>query len=373
MGLVRLVSSILAIWLFACSHAAAHEILPSIADMTEQDGRLTFDVRLNVEAFVAGIDLSVYPDTDSAPQAELYDELRALSPAELDARFRQFWPAMAGHITIDVGGFRPALTLIAVEIAETGNVEVNRASQMSFSADLPAAATVVRVGWSAKYGALVLRQMGVEAPYDGYLENGAISEPIALVGGSQASVLETFLRYCAVGFDHIIPKGLDHVLFVLGLFFLAARLRPLFWQVSAFTLAHTVTLAASVLGYVSVPANIVEPIIALSIAYVAVENMISDRLRRWRPVIIFCFGLLHGLGFAGVLKEFGLPDASFITALIGFNVGVELGQLAVIAVAFLAVGIWFRNKAWYRTAISIPCSALIALTGAYWFVERTIL
>ncbi|CAN0588825.1 unnamed protein product, partial [Ectocarpus sp. 12 AP-2014] len=131
--------------------------------------------------------------------------------------------------------------------------------------------------------------------------------------------------------------GLDHILFVLGLFFLSTRMGPLLWQISAFTLAHTVTLALGALGYVNIPGNIVEPIIAASIVYVAVENIVSDKLHRWRPLVIFVFGLLHGLGFASVLGEFGLPADQFIPALIGFNVGVELGQLTVIAIAFLLV------------------------------------
>ena len=95
-------------------------------------------------------------------------------------------------------------------------------------------------------------------------------------------------------------------------------------------------------------------------------------MHAWRPLVVFGFGLLHGLGFASVLSEFGLPQGQFIPALLGFNVGVELGQLTVIAMAFLAVGLWFGRKGWYRPAIAVPASAVIALVGAYWFVERVI-
>ena len=190
------------------------------------------------------------------------------------------------------------------------------------------------------------------------------------MGGGELGTWETFARYIAVGFEHIVPKGLDHILFVLALFFLSPALRTLLWQVSAFTLAHTVTLAAGVTGLVSVPGEIVEPIIAASIVFVAVENTLSSGLSRWRPIIVFVFGLLHGLGFATVLQEFGLPADRLISALVGFNVGVELGQLAVIACAFSLVGFWFRGSTWYRPVISIPSSLLIALVGAYWFFER---
>jgi len=166
---------------------------------------------------------------------------------------------------------------------------------------------------------------------------------------------------------------LDHILFVLGLFFLSTRLAPLLWQVTAFTAAHTVTLALGMLGYVTVPASIVEPLIAASIVYAGVENVLSRGLSPWRPAVVFVFGLLHGLGFASVLGDIGLNPSQFVTGLIGFNVGVELGQLTVLALAFLAVGLWFRNKPWYRARISNPASIAIALVGAFWVVERTLL
>jgi hypothetical protein len=149
------------------------------------------------------------------------------------------------------------------------------------------------------------------------------------------------------------------------------RLRPLLWQVTAFTLAHTVSLALATLKIVAVPAEIVEPLIAASIVYVAVENILWQKLTPWRPLVVFGFGLLHGLGFASVLGEVGLDPARFLTGLIGFNIGVELGQLAVILGAFLVVGFWFGTRPWYRRAIQIPASVAIALTGGYWFVERT--
>jgi hydrogenase/urease accessory protein HupE len=117
------------------------------------------------------------------------------------------------------------------------------------------------------------------------------------------------------------------------------------------------------------PTSIVEPLIALSIAYVGIENCLVARLKPWRIVLVFCFGLLHGLGFAGVLSEIGLPRSEFLTALITFNVGVELGQLAIILSCFLLLG-WWRKKPWYRSRITVPLSLLIAVTGLYWTWER---
>jgi hypothetical protein len=146
-------------------------------------------------------------------------------------------------------------------------------------------------------------------------------------------------------------------------------LKPLLWQVTAFTVAHSVTLALAMLDIVTLPPRVVEPLISLSISYVAVENLLVSELKPWRPAVVFLFGLLHGLGFAGVLHEIGLPQGQLVAALISFNVGVELGQLAVVLIAFAVLG-WFRHKAWYRRAVTIPLSALIALVGAYWTVQR---
>jgi len=171
------------------------------------------------------------------------------------------------------------------------------------------------------------------------------------------------------GFVHIIPRGLDHILFVLGLFLLGAQLRALVWQITAFTLAHAVTLSLAVLEVVSLPAHLVEPLIALSIVYVAAENMLTDRLRFWRPVLVFGFGLLHGLGFAGVLQELGLPDQEFWLGLFGFNIGIELGQLTVIVAALIATG-WCRHRPWYRTRVAVPGSCVIAAIGLYWTTTR---
>ncbi|MEO8275876.1 MAG: HupE/UreJ family protein, partial [Thermoanaerobaculia bacterium] len=131
------------------------------------------------------------------------------------------------------------------------------------------------------------------------------------------------------------------------------------------------TLAASIYGVVHLPSSIVEPLIALSIAYVAIENLVTSELKPWRPLLVFGFGLLHGLGFAGVLTDLGLPRARFLTALLSFNGGVELGQLTVIASAWLLLGAWFSKRPWYRRRVVVPGSLAIAAVGIYWFIERT--
>ena len=180
---------------------------------------------------------------------------------------------------------------------------------------------------------------------------------------------EATWKYLVLGFEHILPKGLDHILFVLALFLLSKHLKPLFLQISVFTIAHTVTLALSTLEVISLPGEIVEPLIALSIAFVAVENVFISSLKVWRYGVIFLFGLLHGMGFAGVLSEIGLPDEQFLISLLSFNVGVEVGQVTVVGLAFLAV-VFFRDRVWYRRRVVIPASAIIAAVGLYWTAER---
>nr|WP_318246031.1 HupE/UreJ family protein [Seohaeicola saemankumensis] len=345
---------------------------PTIADLQVTEGRLELRVRINIEAFVAGIDLDGMSDTNESEKSGAYDDLRALTPEELAPMVRTFAQDWLPKFRVEAGA-SVTLKLEALDIPPVGNAELPRASALTIIGEVAPGARFVTLYWPDGGGALVLRQQGVEDPYTGYIEGGTLTPPIALAGGVSRSGWSVFTGYIPVGFDHILPKGLDHILFVLGLFFLSTRLKPLIWQISAFTLAHTVTLAAGALGWVSVPASLVEPLIAASIVFVAVENVFSSGLTPWRPLVVFCFGLLHGLGFASVLGEFGLPEGQFIPALLGFNIGVEIGQLTVIAVAFLTVGLWFGRKPWYRGAIAVPASVVIALIGAWWFVERVFL
>ncbi|MEI9812668.1 MAG: HupE/UreJ family protein [Acidobacteriota bacterium] len=171
-----------------------------------------------------------------------------------------------------------------------------------------------------------------------WLEGGEESRPISLRAAMPPSRWQVIRQYLALGFTHILPHGLDHMLFVLGIYLLTGRLRATLLPVTAFTIAHSVSLGLSMYGLVSAPSSVVEPAIAISIAYVAIENLFLREVRRWRIALVFAFGLLHGLGFAGALGELGLPRTEFAAALVSFNVGVELAQIAVIGVAFALIG-----------------------------------
>lgn len=204
-----------------------------------------------------------------------------------------------------------------------------------------------------------------------WMEGGEESAPLAVLPmAAPVSRWRVVGQYLALGFTHIVPYGFDHVLFVLGIYLLSNRRRTVLLQVTAFTVAHSITLGLNMYGLVRVPAAVVEPMIAISIGYVAIENLFLSELRPWRVGLVFVFGLLHGMGFAGVLTELGLPRGEFVTALVAFNAGVEMGQLAVIGTAFLLVGRWCAERSWYRARVVVPASAMIACAAVYWTVER---
>jgi hydrogenase/urease accessory protein HupE len=176
--------------------------------------------------------------------------------------------------------------------------------------------------------------------------------------------------YIQMGFTHILPYGLDHILFVVALCLLNTKLKSIIWQATAFTVAHSITLVLSTKDIIQLPAQIVEPIIAISILFIAVENILFRELKIWRLGIVFVFGLIHGLGFAGVLNEVGLPPDRFYTSLVFFNVGVELGQIAVILIIYFLLIKPFGQKLSYQKRVVYPLSLLISAVAFYWMVER---
>jgi hypothetical protein len=185
-----------------------------------------------------------------------------------------------------------------------------------------------------------------------------------------APVNDVVMFYLNLGYHHIIPEGFDHILFVIGLCLLSSRMKTILWQATAFTVAHSITLALSMKNVIIAPSAIVEPIIALSILFVAIENIIISQLKPWRIILVFMFGLIHGMGFASSLNEIGLPRNAFLTSILSFNVGVELGQMTIILLVFGLLIFWAGKKVWYRKIIVNPLSILIACIAGYWTIER---
>lgn len=221
--------------------------------------------------------------------------------------------------------------------------------------------------------AVVFNNESGGGPVTQWIDSDSESKPFPIDANNPTpSRLQIAWQYLGLGFEHIVPEGLDHILFVLGIFLLTPQLKPILVQVTAFTVAHSVTLGLTMYGVLSLPSHIVEPLISLSIAYVAIENIITQKLTPWRPVLVFGFGLIPGMGFAGALGELNLPREEIIPALISFNIGIELAQLAVIAAAYFAVSFWIGDKWWYRGRVVMPVCAAIAAAGLFWTVQRVL-
>lgn len=370
MKTLRTIAALVPLLLAAVGPASGHDLtFTDTVVVFKTDGTYQVDMTCDLDALALGASPEVSSEL-------LANELRSLSDEELEAEIEDLRQYFLRRVRVIFDGEAAAP---AVSFPDRGTPIADEAEEptvLGLTARLegviPEGASEFQFRASRSFPLVHLTVLDQQsaAGVRTILERGGESQAFVLGEPLQPPDRMTVAgQYLILGFWHIIPEGIDHILFVLGLFLLSARLAPLLWQITAFTLAHTVTLALSTFGVVSISPGIVEPLIALSIAYVAIENVLTDRLEPWRPAVVFAFGLLHGLGFAGVLRELGLPEQEYLTALLTFNAGVELGQLAVIVLALLAVG-WFRDRAWYRRRIVIPCSLAIATVGLYWAVER---
>ena len=366
-----------------CNTAVLADVVkPALVEINVDSERaVRIEVRASIEALLTGINAQ-YKNTQDAPNADEYDEFRKMTASDLLDAFQGFKRVFLESVFIRVktaGVDKPVtLTIESIDIPPTGYTKVPRISVIQLSATLPESATELQWYYPARFGDNAVRVRQVNQKTDEWhwsqwqwLRNDEVSQSFSLLEiVARQSLFEVIGSYIVIGFEHIVPKGLDHILFILGLFLLSTHWRPLLFQVTMFTVAHTITLGLAMNNVVELPANVVEPLIALSIAYVGVENILSRQLHTSRLVLVFLFGLLHGLGFAGVLSDFGMPQDDFTTALISFNVGVEFGQIAVILVAFVLLSIWFKDRQQYRRFIVVPGSAMISIIGFYWFIER---
>ena len=347
------------LWTAAIAHA--HEIgKTQVVATLNVDGTYQFDIAVDPDALLTRLEVARDGRVSAVTDRAERDHAIATHAPEFLARV---------HLMFDAKSATPAFAYTppshigdaaqsAGQVRLTGRVPVD-ARSFSFQYDL-AGGTFALV---ARVQAQPARTIWVEPLRP--------SESVALVVlGPPPDTSEVARQYFGLGFTHILPKGLDHILFVLGLFLLSTRWRPVLAQISAFTVAHSITLALTAYGLVSLPARLVEPLIALSIAYVAIENLLTTELKSWRVALVFGFGLLHGMGFASVLRDLGLPRHEFLTALLTFNMGVEAGQLAVVALATLLIGRWRSQPAVYRRWIAQPSSVAIGIVAIVWTVQR---
>jgi len=360
--------------------ARADVVKPALVEISvNTNGTYLIEVRTSIEALLTDIGAQ-YKNTKDAPNADAYDRLRVLQPEKLQLAFEPFKSRFTERVELLFDGEREPLKVTGVKIPEPGYPKVPRISVITMEGEVDRSAGKVAWYYPQRFGDNAVRVRQVDEANEKWywsewqwLRNDKRSEPFSLTEVFTKRPLYTVVfEYIAAGFAHILPLGKDHILFILGIFLLSLYLKPLLWQVTMFTVAHTITLGLAMGGFINLPDNIVEPLIALSIAYVGFENIWHKKLHNSRLFLVFTFGLLHGMGFASVLKDFGMPDDSFFTALISFNVGVEFGQLAIILMAFFLVG-WFRHRHWYRAAIIVPSSLAISLTGLYWTYDRIVI
>jgi hydrogenase/urease accessory protein HupE len=360
--------------------AQAHQLRPAIVNLEfTQNASVKVHIQTNIESLIAGIDSS-HDDTDDSPQTERYNQLRALSSEQLTDEFKVLEESIISQLNLAFDGVNSDLSLVKLNIPATGNLAKSRLSNLHLLALIPRSQNdKPQVTWQypKKFGNNVAHFYYDKTPQEKtshWLTDGVMSPPFLLnVAYTPKPFTQVAAEYTVLGFEHIVPKGIDHILFVLGLFLLSVKLRPLLLQVTAFTLAHSITLGLTIYGVISLSPSVVEPLIALSIVAVGIENIFVKTVKVRRVVVVFLFGLLHGMGFAGVLSQLGLPESDFATALVFFNVGVEVGQLFVIAFAFLCVFWIIKNQPLYRQWVVIPVSALISLIGLYWTYERLFL
>ena len=320
------------------------------------------------------MDLSIVDNTDDYENQQLYKTYRALSNKKLSERFLLNWKDFTTLFSLsrEDGSKLNKIVFSFLKSEATADLSVPRLTVVHFfieNQDL----SPFSVQLSKKLGDTILRVGKTEDGSAQYLLSGEKSALISYNEKQLVSGMSIFLKYIQVGFTHIIPKGLDHILFVLGLIFFSQKMYALVFQISLFTLAHTITLGLNSLKIINLPIAIVEPLIALTIVYIAIENILKSEGSKYRSIIIFIFGLLHGLGFASVLNTFGLPENHFLLALTGFNVGVELGQITIVFLVYFILKLLFNTQEQFRNYITIPGSLIIGVFGIWWSLERILL
>jgi hydrogenase/urease accessory protein HupE len=354
---------LVALLLVAASGASAHEIGTTQVHLTlNRDDTWSASITTGPQSLVNKLEVEAGKPRSSDLDA---DALRA----RLDA----FADALARHVHVKFDGAPSPARVAVTKLELPADITQPSFVVLRATGPVPPHARSVTWGYDLSYSTygLVFAAGEVGSPVTIWLEGDETSRAFPLDGHvAPASRLDIVEQYLLLGFRHILPEGLDHILFVLGIFLLTTQLRAIVTQVTAFTIAHSVTLGLTMYGVISLPSRIVEPLIALSIAYVAIENIVTPQLMPWRPVLVFAFGLLHGMGFAEALRELDLPRSEVIPALVSFNAGIELAQLTIIALAFVSVAAWYRDKAWYRARFVVPSSAAIAAIGLFWTVQR---
>jgi len=353
----------------------SHEIKPSIADFTYDENFLNIKIRLNAELILSNIDASKISNTNSSSLSDIYDKLRILNKIELEELFKSSWQEISTNIDIKINNETKKINLINIEVEDIKNFEISRDTHIYLQVLLNNNSEYFTFSWIKKYGPIILRENSnhklEDELFTEYLQSGIESNQFSFNEKNFKNRLNSFIKFFVLGVQHIIPKGLDHILFIFGLFLFSSSLKKLITQITIFTIAHSITLVFVSLSLMKINPQIVEPIIALSIVYVGIENIFKNYVKEYlRYVVILFFGLLHGLGFALVLSDIGYRSTDLFINLISFNIGIEVAQISIVLVLYLLVALNFAKNKNYRMFFQVPSSILISSIGLYWFFER---
>ena len=359
-------------WLLAVMPLAAHEVRPAVGDLEAGDGIVTLTLRLNAEAILAGVDLGQVINTDESEQGEDVDALRRLEPAALAVRLTARMAQILAPIELKAGTVPLRLDMVDVAPGALGNPELPRDTTLTLQAALPPGAQDVALFWPSRYGLLILRQQGVDEPYTGYL-SGQWSDPIGIA--QPGAFWGAAKEHAALSVSHLAGQGLDHVFLALALALLALRPGVAAAQATALVLGAGLTPVLAWTGTGPVTVWTAEVLLAGGVLVLALDNLVGDRMRAWRLGLVAVLGLSHGAGMADTLHRLGVPPDSLSGALAGFHVTLALGQITVLAIALVVMGLALRQargraRVPVRFGLGFLCLAMLA--GGY-FVALPIL
>ncbi len=353
----------------------ADVVKPALVEISiYPDKKVEVVIDLSLEAVMTGIGTQ-YKNTTDAPNAAEYDELRALAPEVLRQRFKNFEVKFLNKLQLNINHQVQNLYLENIKIDIIGYKKRPRKTLLTYTIQLREWPKTLSWQYNKEYGDSALRyQVFEKNEYNWsqwhWLRNGATSGVIDINHPEPMTTMQRMLQFVSIGFEHVIPLGWDHILFIIGMALSSLMWRRLLLLVSAFTLAHTLTLGLAMLDVVEISGRIIEPLIAFSIAYVAIENLLPNPSIKQKSIIVFLFGLVHGLGFASMLKSFKMSSDNFLSTLISFNIGVELAQIVIVSgVVLLLFFIKSLNLNYKKIAI-VPTSIVISLIGIWWGIER---
>ncbi len=359
--------------LLSISQVIADVINPSLIEITiHNDNSIELNIRANIEAILS--DSNLYKNSKNSPNVKKYDTLRAMHAIDIENIFLQYLTKFLDNISIKFDNNKTKLNLISITTPDIGYQGRERVSLIKFSAKLNNMPKTMLWNYHSNYGDNAYRyrfyQKNEYTWQDWHwLKNNNNSGLIKLKTPKKFTNSQILMQYINIGYYHILPKGLDHILFIIGIAILGLPWRKLLMMITIFTIAHSITLSLSIYNIVKLPIQIVESLIALSIAYIGIEVLLNRVKYNFQAIVIFLFGLLHGLGFAFILENFNMQQNTFLLSLAGFNIGIELGQISIILAVLLTIYLVKKITTNHKKYLIRPAAIFITVTGLLWVIE----